>query len=118
MAVDHAVEDVFQVGIGFDAIELGSRYERADGGPSLCAAIGPGEEMILAPERDWPDRTLHRVGIKFNASVFDELAERGPAGECIADGLGQAAARRDAVQFFLEPCLEVLEQGFCLDHAD
>src|SRR5690348_1662719 len=118
MTVDHAVEDVFEVGIGFDAIELGSRYERADGGPSLCAAVGPSEEMILAPERDGPDGALHRVGIEFDTSVLKESAERGPTREGIADRLGQAAARRDAVQFFLEPCPEVLGQWFCLDQTD
>ena len=118
MAIDHAIEDVFEVGIGLDAIEFGSRYERADCGPSLGTAVGAREQMVLAPERNGPDRTLHRVGIEFDASVLKESAERGPTREGIADCLGQAAARRDAVQFFLEPWLELLDQWFCLDQTD
>ena len=54
MAVDRSVEDVFEVGIGLDAIELGGGDERTDRCPSDGSAIGPSEEMILAPECHHP----------------------------------------------------------------
>ncbi len=51
MAFGHALEHVFEVGVGLDVVELCRGDEGADRCPSHCAAIGAGEQMVLAPER-------------------------------------------------------------------
>lgn len=94
MAVCEVFENVLQVSIGLDAIELCGGDERGDDGPAVGATIRAGKEMVLAPERDRPDRALDRVGVEFDAPVFKEAAESGPTGKRIADGLGKCAARR------------------------
>ena len=53
MAVDHALEHVSEVGERFDVIELCRGDEGTDSGPSLCATVGAGKEMIFAPERQF-----------------------------------------------------------------
>ncbi len=62
MAVDHALKDILEVSIGLDVVELCRGDERTDSGPSLCATIGAGKEVIFAPERDRPDGALDGVG--------------------------------------------------------
>ncbi len=54
MAVGHEPENVAKVGIGLDVVELCRGDERTDRCPSLSAAIGTGEQMVLAPERNCP----------------------------------------------------------------
>ena len=58
MAVGHAPENVAKVGIGLDVVEPCRGDEGADRCPSLCAAIGTGEKVVLAPERHGPDGAL------------------------------------------------------------
>jgi hypothetical protein len=55
MAVDDPGEDVGEVGLGIDAVELASLDERGDDGPMFSAAIGAGEERILAIEGNGTD---------------------------------------------------------------
>jgi hypothetical protein len=61
--------------------------------------------MVLAPECDGPDGALDRVIVEFNPAVIKEAGERWPAGERIADCLGEAAAGRNAAE------LSVSSQG-------
>ena len=75
MAMCHALEHIFEVGIGFDVVEFRGGEKRRDDGPSIRAAIGPGEQMVLAPQSHRPDGAFHRIGIEFNAPVIEEPAE-------------------------------------------
>ena len=103
MAVAHALEHVFEIGIGLDVVELCRGDEGTDHGPSLCAAIGAGEQVVLAPERHGPDGAFDRVVVELDTSVIEEPAQRRPARERIADGVGQSATVRDAAKLGLEP---------------
>ena len=58
---------------------------------------------------DRSDRPFDSVGIEIDTAVLKEPTERGPAGECIADGVGQPAAFRQAQELLLKPWL----QDFC-----
>jgi hypothetical protein len=51
MALGHALQDVPEIGERLDVVELCRGNERADGGPSLSATVGAGEQMVLAPPR-------------------------------------------------------------------
>jgi len=55
--------DVGEVGLRVDGVELAGLYQRGDDGPVLAAAVGAGEESVLAIERDRPDGALDHVGV-------------------------------------------------------
>ena len=46
----HALEHVLEVGVGRNVVELCGGEKRRDDGPSIRAAVGPGEQMVLASE--------------------------------------------------------------------
>jgi hypothetical protein len=58
VALDDARDDVGQVGLGINFIELASFDERGQDRPVCAAAIGAGEEGVLAIEGDRPDGPL------------------------------------------------------------
>ena len=95
----HALEHVFEVGVGLDPVELCRGEKRGDDGPSICAAVRPGKQMVFSSQSHRPDGAFHRIGVEFDAAIIQEPAERRPARERIADGLGQPAARRNPVPF-------------------
>ena len=66
--------------------------------------------MVLAAERDRPDGALDRVVVELDAAVVEEAAERCPAGQGVADRLGQGAAAGDATELRLEPGLHRLDE--------
>jgi len=50
MSIDHALEHIAQVGVGFDVIHFGSFDQRAERRPARSAIIRSGEQMILSTE--------------------------------------------------------------------
>jgi hypothetical protein len=64
----HALGHVLEIGEGLDVVELGGGDERANGCPTLGAAVGSGEQVVLAAERDGTDRALDGVGVEFDAA--------------------------------------------------
>ena len=61
MALGHALQDVPEIGEGLHVIEFCRGDEGADGGPSLSATIGAGEQMVLTPQRDGSDRAFDGI---------------------------------------------------------
>jgi len=61
VAVRHALKDAFEIGERLDVIEPCGCYERADGSPPSAATVGAREQVVLAPQRDGPNRTLDRI---------------------------------------------------------
>jgi hypothetical protein len=74
MAVRHTLENVSEVGERLDVIELGGSDESADGGPACAATVGTREQVVLAPERDGPDRTLDRIVVEVDTTIVEEAA--------------------------------------------
>jgi hypothetical protein len=76
MAVDDLGEDIGQIGLGIDGIHFAGCDQRGQDCPMFATAIGAGEEMILAPERNGTDGaltwTLFFAG-SFAAVVFATL---------------------------------------------
>jgi hypothetical protein len=52
--------------------------------------------MVLAPERDGPDRAFDGIVIELDTAVVQEMAEGQPAGKGVTDSVGEAATARDA----------------------
>ena len=76
MAVGHALEDVLEIGEGLHVVELCGGDEGTNGGPSLSATVGAGEEVVLAPKRDGSDRALDGIVVELDAAIIKEAAQR------------------------------------------
>src|SRR6516165_10421628 len=105
IALGHALQDVLQIGEGLHVIELCRGDEGANGGPSLSATIGAGEQMVLTPQRDGSDCALDRIVVELDTAVVQEVTEGRPAGKGVTDRFGEATAARDATKLHLEPGL-------------
>ena len=92
-------------------VELCRGDEGTDGRPSLSAAIGTGEQMILAPQRDGSDRAFDGIVVELDTAVVQEMTEGRPAGKGVTDRVGEATAARNATKLHLEPRLHRLDQG-------
>src|SRR5258707_13493010 len=103
MAVGYALQDVLEIGERLDDVELCRGDEGTNGGPSLSATIGAGEQMVLAPKRDGSDRALDRIVVELDTAVLQEMTEGRPAGKGIADRFGKTTAARNAANLGLRP---------------
>jgi len=54
VTADDLCDDVGEVEVRFDARELAGLDQRGDDGPMLAAAVGAGEQVVLAAERYCP----------------------------------------------------------------
>jgi len=57
----------------------------------LTAAIGSGEESVLAIECDRPGGVLDDIGIDLDPTVTEETDKAVPAAQAMADRLGDGA---------------------------
>src|SRR6267154_5856189 len=105
MSAGHAFQHVLEIGEGLDLVELGGSDEGADGCPSGAAAVGSGKQVVLATERDRADAALDGIGVEFDAAIIEEAAKCAPAGQGVADRIGQTAAGRDEGELRREPGL-------------
>ena len=109
MAVDDLGDDVGEVGVRFDAEELAGLDQRGDDGPMLAAAVGAGEECVLAVQRDRPDRAFDDVGVDLDAAVVEEAGEPLPARERIADRFGELCLLTDQSELGAQPGFEFID---------
>ena len=110
MSVGHAFQDVLEIGEGLDVVELGGGEERGDDRPAGRAAVGSGEQMVLAAECGRPNSTFDGVVIELNATVTEEPAESFPSGQRVTDGVGESTFWREAIELCFEPDLHGLDQ--------
>ena len=103
IAARHAGEDVLEPGVRLYAVELCGFDEGDDDGLSLRAAVGAGEEMVLAAEGYRPDGALDSIIVEFDASILKEAGECGLARQGVADRLCKSPFRRDAGELDLKP---------------
>ena len=76
----------------------------SDDRPALRAAVGAGEQVVLAAEGDRPDGAFDGVGVELDAAVTEEAAESLPAAQgigshrraCRGAGFEQTAASSQA----------------------
>ena len=106
MAVDDLGEHVGEIDERIDTAELAAFDERGDDRPVFSAAVGAGEERILAIKGDGSDRTLDRVGVDLNSAVVEEAGEALPTGERIADRLGEFALLANEAELLAQLWLE------------
>ena len=58
-----------QPGFGVDTVQLGRADQRVDRRCALAARVGPGKEIILAPESNRPQRALGHVVIDLDDAM-------------------------------------------------
>src|SRR5438445_5840280 len=110
MILGHALQDVLEIDKGLHVIKLCRGDEGANGGPSLSATIRAGEQMVLAPKRDGPDRAFDGIVVELDTTVVQKMTECRPAGKGVPDRVGEATAARNATKLRLEPRLHRLDQ--------
>lgn len=116
--ISDAGEDAAKVPLRVESAELGSLDEGEDAGGTLAAFVRAGEEPVLASEGDRADAALGGVVVDLDAAVVEVSAQRRPAGERVADGLGDGALGRDTSEVCLEPSLQRLDLRCGLGGAD
>lgn len=75
----------------------------------LAAAVGIGEESILAVQCDRPDGAFDDVGVDLDAAVVEEAGEPLPPREGVADRLGELGLLADQAELLAQPWLEHLD---------
>jgi hypothetical protein len=107
MAVDDLGERVGEIDVRIDAVELAGFDQRGDDRPVFSAAVGTGEERILAIKGDGSDRALDRVGVDLDSAVGEEPGKALPTRERIADRLGEFTFLADEAELLAQPRLEI-----------
>ena len=79
MALDDAGDDGGEIALRIDAVQLAGLDQGGQDGPVLAAAVGAGEEGVLAVERDWPDGALNDIGVDLDAAIVEEETEPVPS---------------------------------------
>src|SRR5437764_1703752 len=110
MALGHALQDVLEVGERLHVVELCRGDEGTDGGPSLSATIGAGEQMVLTPQRDGSDRAFDGIVVELDTAVVQEMTEGRPAGKGVTDRVGETPAARNATKLRVVPRPHRLEE--------
>src|SRR6187431_1978268 len=76
----------------------------------LAAAVGAGEEVVLAAERDRADRALDDIGVDLDAAVVEEAGEPVPARERVADRPGDGRLAGDGGELGFQPQTQSIDE--------
>ncbi len=77
-------------GLWVDTVQFGGFDERGDDCPAVSAIVETCEKGVLTVEGQRLDAALGDVGIRFDSSVGEEVAEPVPVAQCVANSLGEA----------------------------
>jgi hypothetical protein len=108
LSVDHPLQHVTQIGIGFDVVELAGLDERAGDGPTMPAAIAACEQVVLAAKCHRVDRAFAWIFIEFNAAVMQEARQTLQMRVRVTDGFGQRTAAGYARRLGFRPSIQSL----------
>ena len=90
-----------------DARDLAVLDQRGDDRPVVATLTC--EQRVLAIECQRSDRPLDSVGMQIDAAVIEEQRQPGPAGECVADRIGEFALCADLPEPRLEVDVQVID---------
>ena len=110
MTVDDPSDGVGQVTVRFDGEQLAGFDQRGDDRPVLGAAVGTGEQGVLAIEGERADGALDHVVVDFDPAVIEEQSKPCPARQRVADRLGELGLLADQRQFLAQPWLKRFNQ--------
>ena len=104
-----AVEHVGEIGLRIEAVQLGGLDDGHGAGERFAAGVGTREEPVLPADADRAQGALGRIVVDGNATIGEEEAEGGPAGQPIAERAGQIPLAGDARQLAFGPGEEGLD---------
>src|SRR6056297_1374003 len=111
MAVRDGCEGGFEIGEGFDAVDLAGLDQRRDASPGPAALVVSGEESVLSIQGDRPDEILDAVGVHLDASILEEGLQPVPVTVDVGELLAEAGLGRDAQALLLKPVSEGCDEG-------
>lgn len=88
-------------------IEQGYHHAHVAGGLVVAA-----EQIVFAPEGDWPDFLLGEVVVQEYAAVFKVVHHVGPAVVGICDGFAQQGILAVVYALVFHPLLHFVKDGF------
>lgn len=77
----------------------------------VSAAVGAGEEAVLAGERQGPDGALDDVVVELDAAVAQEEGEACPARERVAYCLSELGLLADSFELGAQPRLQFVDES-------
>jgi hypothetical protein len=110
MSVDHPREHGAKVSVGLDAVQLAGFDQRTEDRPAYSAAVAPGKEVVLAPERHGADRAFDRIGVELDAAILQEACQPIPSRERVAHRFGELGATGQQRELRLHPKPEVIDE--------
>lgn len=75
VAIGQAVEHILEIGVGFIIVEFCHRDQRCGNSPSVGAAAGASEQVVLAAQSDRADGSFHGIGVQFDTTIIKEAAD-------------------------------------------
>ncbi len=87
--VQDGAEGIRDIGDRIDIVKLAGGDDGGEECPVFSADLVTGEQSVFSCESHRPDGVLDRVGVEFEAAVFEEPGQAGPVIERIADIDGQ-----------------------------
>ena len=94
MVVD-AGEDVGEPSAGIDVVEFAGLDQCVDRSGTTPAAVGAGEDPVLAADSNAADGTFGGVVREADTAIVKETPERWPSLQVIVDRLGEAVLRSE-----------------------
>ena len=115
MARSDSFERGFQIGEGFDAVDLCGLDQRCDAAPCLAALVMAREQRVFSVQSDRPDQILDLVGVDLDAAVSQEGLQSVPVTVDVGELFAEARFGRDAQALCLQPGAEGCDQrgGSC-----
>ena len=107
-----AIEQVGDIGLRIESIHFGAFDECHGASEGFGAGLGAGEQPVFLAETYGPDGAFGGIVVDGDAAIVEKQAERVPAAEGIAKGLGEIAFARDSGELRLSPGMQGLEPGF------
>ncbi len=84
-----AVEHVGEIGLRIEAVQLCRLDDRHGAGQRFAAGVGTREEPVLPANADRAQGAFGDIVVDCHAAVGEEEAERGPAGQPLAERAGE-----------------------------
>src|ERR1700724_644788 len=91
---------------GIEAVQFGAAQQAVESRSSLTAGITAGEQEVLTPKRNAPQRSFRRIVVDLDAPVLTIAPQRLPAGQRIADRFGRRGFLRERLERLLKPNLQ------------
>ena len=108
MIVD-AVEHVGKIELRIETVQLRCLDDRPGACERFAAGVCACKEPVLPTDADRAQGALRRIVVDGHPTIGEEEAERGPAGQAVAEGAGQITLAGDPRELALGPVEEGLD---------